>query len=630
MNDRILVLATTVCALLVTFASQAGAADGDVKVRATDASRFPSMEVTVSIDARKVDTGDLTVTEDGAPVADLAIEPLNDTTSGVDVILVIDTSGSMKGQPLAAATAAALRFVTSLPNDIRVGVMTFSDQPDVLASLSADHSFALDSLGRLTASGETALYDAAVAATGMFHDANQRNIVLLSDGGDTASKLGLNDAIRAAKRQDASFFTVGLTSGEFDEDALRRLARSTGGTYSPAGTANLSTLYGGLAQELSNQFRITYGSTKTAGGQTTVAVSAGGNTDASLFVAPKVDASPVEAPRLIPAPEPTVAGETWMLIALGLCFAATFLIMLMFVGTRARSARDRELMRRAGATHQAALPSNDPDKTSGWVPSPILQATEKVAAAAGATASIDAKLERAGVAMRPGEFLVATVGAVLGGALIGTVLAGSLIFGLLLAVVAGAIPFIVLGIAATRRGAKLHGQLPDILMILAGSLRAGHSFLEALDMVAQEVGAPGDEEFGRVVAEIRLGRAVPEAMDALAERIGSEDFKWALLAVNIQREVGGNLAEVLDTVSETMRDRDTIRRQIQVLTSEGRLSVGILAALPIGVALYLAWVNPDYLALLFNNGLGLMMTGVSVILLGLGIFWMRKVVKIDV
>jgi tight adherence protein B len=119
-------------------------------------------------------------------------------------------------------------------------------------------------------------------------------------------------------------------------------------------------------------------------------------------------------------------------------------------------------------------------------------------------------------------------------------------------------------------------------------------------------------------------------MDAMAYRIGSDDFKWALLAVNIQREVGGNLAEVLDTVSDTMRDREGIRRQIQVLTAEGRLSVAILAGLPVGVALYLSWVNPEYLSLLFNNGLGLLMTGVSVLLLGLGIIWMRKVVKIDV
>jgi tight adherence protein B len=133
-----------------------------------------------------------------------------------------------------------------------------------------------------------------------------------------------------------------------------------------------------------------------------------------------------------------------------------------------------------------------------------------------------------------------------------------------------------------------------------------------------------------VVSEVRLGLPIDDAMNALAERIGSEDFKWALLAVNIQREVGGNLAEVLDTVAETIRDRDGIRRQIDVLTAEGRLSVAILTGLPIGVAFYMSWVNPEYIGLLFNTGIGMIMTTVASCMLALGVFWMRKVVKIDV
>ena len=628
MTDRRLLLAIT-CAFLIALGAPVRAAEPRAHVRDVDASEFPSMEMVVSVDG-KVTEKDITVLEDRSPVDDVTIDPLVDATSGVDIVLVIDTSGSMKGQPLQAATAAALRFVTSLPKDIRVGVMTFADKPKVLASLSMDHSFALSALGKLSASGETALYDAAVASAGMFHDDNQRNVVLLSDGGDTASRLGLNDAVKSAKKESVSFFTVGLTSGEFDEKALRQLSSSTGGTYAPAGTANLSGLYEGLARELANQYRIRYESTKTAGGQTTVAVEVNGTVDATTFVAPHVEVSSEEAPATAPAPDPLVAGENWLLIALGLSFGATFLLVLMFMGSKVRATRDRELIRRTGASQQAALAPNDPDRNSTWVPSSIVTATEKVARASGLTARIDDKLERGGVSMRAGEFLVTAVGAAFVGTVLGTILGGNPMFGLLVGGTAAAVPFILLGLAVRRRSNKLHAQLPDILMILAGSLRAGHSFLESLDMVAQEVGAPGDEEFGRVVAEIRLGRPVPEAMDAMAARIGSDDFKWALLAVNIQRDVGGNLAEVLDTVADTMRDRQTIRRQIGVLTAEGKLSVAILTGLPIGLALYMSWVNPEYIGLLFNNGLGLLMTGVSALLLGLGVLWMRKVVKIDV
>ena len=116
----------------------------------------------------------------------------------------------------------------------------------------------------------------------------------------------------------------------------------------------------------------------------------------------------------------------------------------------------------------------------------------------------------------------------------------------------------------------------------------------------------------------------------VAARIGSDDFKWAVLAVNIQREVGGNLAEVLDTVAETVRDRDTIRRQIDVLSAEGKLSLWILVALPIVIGLYLFKVNPDYMRLLYTTRTGVLMVLTAACLLVVGVFWMRKIVKIDV
>jgi tight adherence protein B len=172
--------------------------------------------------------------------------------------------------------------------------------------------------------------------------------------------------------------------------------------------------------------------------------------------------------------------------------------------------------------------------------------------------------------------------------------------------------------------------LPDILSILASSLRAGHSFLQGLDAVGREIGGPGGEEFGRLTAEIRLGKTVDTALIDLAERIGSDDFRWAVLAVTVQREVGGNLAEVLDTVADTMRERDQIRRQVEVLSAEGRLSLYILAGLPIVIGLYLALVNPEYISLLFSTQLGLVMIVTATCLEILGVYWMRKVVKIDV
>jgi tight adherence protein B len=173
-------------------------------------------------------------------------------------------------------------------------------------------------------------------------------------------------------------------------------------------------------------------------------------------------------------------------------------------------------------------------------------------------------------------------------------------------------------------------QLGDVLSILASSVRAGHSFLQALDQVAKEIHDPSATEFQRVVSEIRLGRGVDEAMIAMADRIDSEDLRWAVMAVNIQREVGGNLAEVLDIVATTVRERAYIMRQVKVLSAEGRFSIAILSALPFLLFLYLMVVNPDYVGLLFSTTVGRILLIVGSTLMGLGIFTMTRIVKIDV
>jgi tight adherence protein B len=204
------------------------------------------------------------------------------------------------------------------------------------------------------------------------------------------------------------------------------------------------------------------------------------------------------------------------------------------------------------------------------------------------------------------------------------------VFGLIFAGLGAATPWFLLKFQLGKRADKLREQLPDVLTILASSLRAGHSFLQALDTVSKEITEPAAAEFVRVVAEVRLGRPVEEALGAMAERVGSEDFKWAVLAVNIQREVGGNLAEILDTVADTLRERATLLRQVKVLTTEGRLSAWVLGVMPFIIALYMYAVNKEYISLLVTTTVGWVMLAGAGGLLTLGVLWMRKIVKIDV
>ena len=200
----------------------------------------------------------------------------------------------------------------------------------------------------------------------------------------------------------------------------------------------------------------------------------------------------------------------------------------------------------------------------------------------------------------------------------------------MIAAAASVIPYIWLVRARKKRQKKMGEQLPDVLSILASSLRAGHSFLQALDQVAGEIKDPSASEFHRVVSEIRLGRSIDDAMIEMADRVGSEDMRWAVMAVNIQRQVGGNLAEVLDIVANTVRERAYVQRQVRVLSAEGRLSIAILSALPFGIFFYLALMNPEYVGPLFTTMIGRILLLVGGTLMAAGIFVMTRIVRIDV
>jgi tight adherence protein B len=195
----------------------------------------------------------------------------------------------------------------------------------------------------------------------------------------------------------------------------------------------------------------------------------------------------------------------------------------------------------------------------------------------------------------------------------------------------GATPLVAklfLSILSGRRRSKFEAQLGDTLQMLAGGLRAGHSLLRAIDAVSQEAEAPTSEEFARLINESRLGRDLRESMADSARRLRSEDFDWISQAIEIHREVGGDLAEVLDQVGETIRERTQIKGQVKALSAEGRLSAYILVALPVGMYFYMSVVNESYIATLYTNVLGWFMLGAALVLLAVGSFWLSRVVQI--
>lgn len=260
---------------------------------------------------------------------------------------------------------------------------------------------------------------------------------------------------------------------------------------------------------------------------------------------------------------------------------------------------------------------------------------DKVMEGRDSTGKTMALIERADLPLRAGEWWVLRIVALVVGVAGGVLLVGGGALGKIVGVVLGGLlgffaPSMVLKFLAKRRSKKFEAQLPDILNLVASSLSTGFSLLQALDAVAKDTAEPASKEFSRALAEARIGSDVGDALERMAERMDSENMRWSAMAIRIQRQVGGNLAETLKTTAKTLREREALRGMVRALSAEGRLSAYILIALPIGIFFYMMKVNHDYIALLWSRGIGLAMLAGGVVLLGIGAFWMKKVVEVEV
>ena len=331
-----------------------------------------------------------------------------------------------------------------------------------------------------------------------------------------------------------------------------------------------------------------------------------------------------------------------LFVALGSLFVGLTVLMAMILGAGLRRTRPEETMRRRlsiytltgrGPRMQAQEEqrhlSGGPLGDSAMARSALGMA-DRVVQQRGLDQALGRRLEAAGLPIRTAEWLLIHLGIAVGMALLLTLLTAGSPVGLLVGLVLGlAGPWVFLSLRQGRRETAFLSQLPDTLQMLAGSLKAGYSLPQALDTVVREGEPPMSAEFNRAMVESRLGVPVEEALDGIASRLSSQDFSWVVMAIRIQREVGGNLAELLTTVAETLRERERLRRQVSVLSAEGRLSGWILGGLPVVFAGYLVVARPEYLAPLVTP-FGLVLVAIALILLVVGGIWMSRVVTVKV
>lgn len=632
MNARVRRVITAAAATAAALFFTSGSAIADTTGRVSDVNVDGSGHLSFTMTApglpagAGLDPSAVRLTIDGRriPVTAGATEVHKVAADPTTAMLVIDTSGSMHGRGIVAARHAARQFLAAAPANVAIGLETFSSRPQLLVPPTTDRQRVVAALSGLRAAGETALYDALVLAADSA-SGGKRRLIAISDGADTVSRTSLTTALGRLHRRDVTVEVVGLRTAEADNAVLRQVAAATNGRFVFAGNG------AALAAALRSSAR-SYATAISV--QTTVPTDLWGD-DRRLAVAVASSAGTVAARAVADigsvahAAPITVSKDTSKQLLWGGLGAVALALLL---GAAALFGDDAMGRRRARQLvgHYSMNPQPETSGASS-ITRTALDIADKVAQSRGLSDRLTSRITRAGLSLTPSEWLLLQVGIVFVTALMfvlfGMAPAVAAIAGLVVGPILG---HLFLSIRFSRRRAAFVAALPDTLQLIAGSLSAGYSLAQSLDGVVSQGEQPISGEFGRALAESRLGVPIERTLESVAERMDSEDFRWVVLAIQIQHKVGGNLAEVLLTVAQTMRERVQLHRHVKALSAEGRLSAYILVGLPVFFTLYLFSARGEYLRPLYTTRMGLVMIAMAFILLGIGSLVMKKMVKVEV
>ncbi len=534
-------------------------------------------------------------------------------------MILLDINKSMASTGIPQERGAALDYASALPADVRVGLITFSNtwrvtlrpttnRARLAAALEATHAAGNSSTGLLRAvSGAESVLNAQGAAA-------SRRLLVLSDGRRLT-------AAGPAPTIPTDVVTWYYANENNNTAALRALATASGGRVTdPLGTAPLAAAFP-AATTTPEPARST-----PASAVSTPASTASASTTARTH-------QPGRVASARPGAHQGGAGArvrwSWLLIVLvATVFTASLLVILLLTGTLRRTDRGQQLVdqvERYSRKHPLARAGGEERASSAaeaWV-TRLLQSgkTEQ---------RLAERLDLAGIATKPAQWVLLAGFACVALAAVLTILTGNPPIGILAGTVVGWFSMrLMISFRIGRRRAAFAEQLPDVLQLVASSLKSGFSLSQALNAVVRENTQPTAAEFSRALAETRIGVDLGVALDQVANRMDATDLRWTVMAIRIQREVGGNLAEVLRTTVETMRERSQLRRQVRALSAEGRLSAYILLGLPVFVGGWLFLTRRSYLSPLYTTSVGLVMLIIAVVLVVVGAFWMRSLVKVE-
>jgi tight adherence protein B len=622
-------LAVLACLAVAAVALPCGSAiAATVELSEAQGGKFPDKTLVLTLPQQHVlSASDVLLRENGQQVAGVKVVPGNAAGARTfGVVLVIDTSESMRGAPIAAAMEAARQFAANRPPSQQLGIIFFSHGNHVGLPLTTDATRISGALAATPAlSRGTRLFDATAAALRQLNDGriNAGSVVVLSDGADVGSSLSDRVVSDAARRTRTRVFTVGLRSRSYNSSTLRELAASSGGRYAEAAPGQLAALFTALGQRFGREYLLTYRSTAPAGARVNVAASVAGSPGVGrvTYTTPSLPSA-----RLAPLHSGGFWASTTALIVGALLGAALLaLCVYLLLKPSHRTVQDRIA---SFVTEGFGLEAHSPEEVE-LVSAMSAGATSDRITRSRSWQNFAENVDVAHLDIKPRRLAVFTLIATA----VAVVLANGALGNPFLGVLALGLPFLVIGgvkVKADRERRGFEQQLPDNLQVIASAMRAGQSFTGALAVAVEDAAQPARRELSRCVTDERLGMPVDEALARAARRMQSEELEYVGLVARLQRDTGGNTAEVIDRVTETIRERAELKREVRTLTAQGRLAGLIVSGLPLFLVVVFGALSPGYFDPLVNTATGRLLIFGGAMLLLSGWLIIRRLVEIKI
>jgi tight adherence protein B len=658
--------AVTLLMMLLAFLAAPLAAQTDGEATTTDTTNTASFEV-LRVDLRTdgglvavrpergAEPGEMTVVIEGEEVP-ANLTPIHRSSIDVYTIIVIDdseTADSVAG--FSRIQQAALAYVAGVGADtrlmlVRAGGGRLEIRPEV--AFTSNHASIRSAIERLRPTGGAVTWDAIADSVVAFNRQGEglRNVVAFIGSPGLNSRQNAAIAKGNLLSANSSFTVVAPEAANLAIAPFADVANSVRGGALFRGTASADMVVAARAAAQTHEsYLVGRFDASSVIPIPTQAVGDGpsptneitvnyGEQSERVRVVPNgvAQGSSLAAP---PIPETSrfaiLRGNNGAMIAIALAVVATllfsFTMLQIFLGNDNSLNSTLSVYGPQDRTEEQHAAGDAFQSHRSKIIEQVVERAEEAAASRGNLTSTTTLLEKAEIPLRVGEAFAIQVGIILAALLVGFLLSGGNPFvALAFGVPAGIFPSFFVKFKVRRRAKKLERQLPDTLNLLASTLKAGYSFIQGIDAVGNEAEEPLAGEFRRTVNEARLGKDMDEALDDLAERVDSVDLLWAIVAIKIQREVGGNLAELLSTVADTMTSRSRLRGEVSALTAEGRMSALVLLFLPFGVGLAMYFMNKKYISTLWESSMGYAAMGAGAVSMVVGALWMRKIIDIEI